>query len=76
MNPPLAKKDYVHFTDQGADTLARMMFSDLFASEGKDLSVRRQQMSHRMPHLLFKVLKIRTRNKPDRIKAYSKRSCH
>jgi hypothetical protein len=32
------EKDYVHFTDQGADTLARMMFSDLFASEGKDLS--------------------------------------
>lgn len=30
MNPPLAKKDFVHFTDQGADTLARMMMSDLF----------------------------------------------
>ena len=30
MNPPLAKKDYVHFTDQGADTIARMMMSDLF----------------------------------------------
>ncbi len=30
MNPPLAKKDYVHLTDQGADTLARMMISDLF----------------------------------------------
>jgi len=31
MNPPLAKKDYVHFTDQGADTLASLMISDLFA---------------------------------------------
>jgi alginate O-acetyltransferase complex protein AlgI len=30
MDPPLAKKDYVHFTDQGADTLARLMMSDLF----------------------------------------------
>lgn len=30
MNPPLAKKDYVHFTDQGADTLAALMMSDLF----------------------------------------------
>ena len=30
MNPPLAKKDYVHLTDQGADTLARMMLSELF----------------------------------------------
>jgi len=30
MNPPLAKKDYVHFTDQGADTLAALMLSDLF----------------------------------------------
>ena len=30
MNPPLAKKDYVHLTDQGADTLARMMITDLF----------------------------------------------
>ena len=33
MNPPLAKKDYVHLTDQGADTLARMMISDLFTIE-------------------------------------------
>jgi alginate O-acetyltransferase complex protein AlgI len=30
LDPPLAKKDFVHFTDQGADTLARMMMSDLF----------------------------------------------
>jgi D-alanyl-lipoteichoic acid acyltransferase DltB (MBOAT superfamily) len=30
MDPPLAKKDYVHFTDQGADTLAALMLSDLF----------------------------------------------
>ena len=29
-DPPLAKKDFVHFTDQGADTLAKMMVSDLF----------------------------------------------
>ncbi len=36
MDPPLAKKDYVHFTDQGADTLARMMVTDLFAVEGKE----------------------------------------
>ena len=38
MDPPLAKKDYVHFTDQGADTLAGMMVSDLFATKGMDLS--------------------------------------
>jgi alginate O-acetyltransferase complex protein AlgI len=30
MDPPLAKKDYVHLTDQGADTLAKLMISDLF----------------------------------------------
>ncbi len=30
MEPPLAKKDMVHFTDIGTDTLARMMISDLF----------------------------------------------
>jgi D-alanyl-lipoteichoic acid acyltransferase DltB (MBOAT superfamily) len=30
MDPSLAKKDYVHFTDRGADTLARIMMSDLF----------------------------------------------
>jgi D-alanyl-lipoteichoic acid acyltransferase DltB (MBOAT superfamily) len=36
MNPPLAKKDYVHFTDQGADTLARMMISDLFITGKPD----------------------------------------
>jgi alginate O-acetyltransferase complex protein AlgI len=36
MNPPLAKKDYVHLTDQGADTLARMMISDLFTRKVPD----------------------------------------
>ena len=36
MNPPLAKKDYVHLTDQGADTLARMMISDLFTIKEPD----------------------------------------
>lgn len=36
MNPPLAKKDYVHLTDQGADTLARMMISDLFTVKAPD----------------------------------------
>lgn len=36
MNPPLAKKDYVHLTDQGADTLARMMISDLFTLKNPD----------------------------------------
>ncbi len=30
MEPPLAKKDLVHFTDTGTDTLARMMITDLF----------------------------------------------
>lgn len=30
MNPPLAKKDYIHLTDQGADTLAKLMAEDLF----------------------------------------------
>ncbi len=36
MNPPLAKKDYVHLTDQGADTLARMMISALFTIKNPD----------------------------------------
>ena len=36
MNPPLAKKDYVHLTDQGADTLARLMISDLFTVKEPD----------------------------------------
>lgn len=30
LQPPLAKKDFVHFTDQGADTLAGLMVSDIF----------------------------------------------
>ena len=38
MNPPLAKKDFVHFTEQGADTLARMMVSELFARRERDSS--------------------------------------
>jgi alginate O-acetyltransferase complex protein AlgI len=36
MDPPLAKKDYVHLTDQGADTLARLMISDLFIVKKPD----------------------------------------
>jgi len=36
MNPPLAKKDLIHLTDQGADTLAMIMASDLFATEEPD----------------------------------------
>jgi len=36
MNPPLAKKDYVHLSDQGADTLARLMISELFTSREPD----------------------------------------
>jgi D-alanyl-lipoteichoic acid acyltransferase DltB (MBOAT superfamily) len=36
MNPPLAKKDYVHLTDQGADTLTRKMISDLFTIKEPD----------------------------------------
>ena len=30
MDPPLAKKDFIHFTDQGADTLAKRMMAELF----------------------------------------------
>jgi D-alanyl-lipoteichoic acid acyltransferase DltB (MBOAT superfamily) len=33
MDPPLAKKDYVHLTDQGADTIARMMMKELFTAK-------------------------------------------
>ena len=36
MNPPLAKKDYVHFTDQGADTIGRLMISELFTVKEPD----------------------------------------
>ena len=36
MDPPLAKKDFVHLTDQGADTLARMMITELFSIEEND----------------------------------------
>jgi len=36
MNPPLAKPDYVHLTDQGADRLAQLMVNDLFAIEEPD----------------------------------------
>ena len=31
LKPPLAQKDYVHFTEIGADTLAHKLFEDLFA---------------------------------------------
>jgi len=36
MNPPLAKPDYVHFTDLGADRLAQLMVNDLFTPETPD----------------------------------------
>jgi len=36
MNPPLAKKDFVHFTDQGADTIGRLMISELFTVKEPD----------------------------------------
>jgi len=31
-NPPLAQKDYVHFTFRGADTLSKILADDLFVS--------------------------------------------
>jgi alginate O-acetyltransferase complex protein AlgI len=34
--PPLAQKDYIHFTYTGADTLAHMLISSLFNIPGKD----------------------------------------
>ncbi len=36
MNPPLAKPDYVHLTDQGADRLAQLMVKDLFTQRAPD----------------------------------------
>jgi D-alanyl-lipoteichoic acid acyltransferase DltB (MBOAT superfamily) len=36
MNPPLAKPDYVHLTDQGADRLAQLMVKDLFTQRVPD----------------------------------------
>lgn len=36
MNPPLAKPDYVHLTDQGADRLAQLMVNDLFTRDAPD----------------------------------------
>lgn len=36
MNPPLAKPDYVHLTDQGADSLAQLMVMDLFTQRVPD----------------------------------------
>lgn len=36
MEPPLAKKDFVHFTDIGTDTLARMMIADIFTIPVRD----------------------------------------
>ncbi len=46
MDPPLAKKDYVHFTDQGADTLAKMMVSRLFLQTGKMPSAGAEVIPH------------------------------
>jgi len=36
--PPLAKPDYVHFTDPGADTLSKLLFTDLFLTVADTLS--------------------------------------
>ena len=36
MRPQLAQKDYVHFTNQGADTISRMMIADLFTVATRD----------------------------------------
>lgn len=35
-NPPLAQRDYVHFTSLGAKKLAAMIYSDLFAFDSED----------------------------------------
>lgn len=35
-NPPLAKKDFVHLTNIGTDTLAKMMLADLFTPPESD----------------------------------------
>ncbi len=34
--PPLAQKDYIHFTYQGADSISRLLVSSLFNENGKD----------------------------------------
>lgn len=39
MVPPLAKPDYVHFTDQGADTLSKFLYSELFFSPADTMIV-------------------------------------
>ena len=36
MNPPLAQKDYVHLTNSGADTLSKMLVSQLFQAKRID----------------------------------------
>ncbi len=36
MKPPLAQKDYVHFTYQGADTLSKRLVTSLFTSHQSD----------------------------------------
>jgi len=55
MDPPLAKKDYVHFTDQGADTLAALMLADLFTLKQVPLpdSVTATEPSNRETDTLF-----------------------
>ncbi|HKK42454.1 MAG TPA: MBOAT family O-acyltransferase [Bacteroidales bacterium] len=39
-SPPLAQKDYIHLTYQGADTLSKIMAESLFLPQEKDTSVR------------------------------------
>lgn len=34
--PPLAQKDFIHFTNPGADTLGKMLFTEFFAGRSRD----------------------------------------
>jgi hypothetical protein len=39
-NPPLARNDYVHFTNAGADSLSKILISDLFRQQDIDTLIK------------------------------------
>jgi alginate O-acetyltransferase complex protein AlgI len=70
MDPPLAKKDLVHFTDQGADTLARMMLSDLFTRKLKPSAAISPVLSQKIDTSEIKTQNYDSKPEPTREKSF------
>jgi alginate O-acetyltransferase complex protein AlgI len=62
-NPPLAQKDYVHFTYPGADTLSKILYDALFSEKGFDTT--RHNDSVGKPDTITRILPVSTSALPE-----------